>query len=298
MKRKVNKEGFWVGIAAIVVSLLVGLVLVMFQRGAPPTSERELDLNGLGEQSQLAMGVDGDRRQSRQSALVFGRENVDELPRTVHLLPRIGSRNRLESRPDAILSASNRLAAAGAASDLSQAMDELLGDGELPVDYLDRMLELVCDSSQDERARDFAVQHLGLYAQALARRGIYDAENRSAAHLRSALTASIRETESIVAAAAFRALADLAAIDAHVDVRDLRCRLMTCAGDGGASAAARIMAVQICGERGIRAAIPTLRKVIGDASAGMPLRMSAEVALHRLETQESYIMPFYSKEGL
>lgn len=298
MKRKVYKESSWVGIAAIVVSLLVGVVLVMFQGRADPTSERELDLNGLGEQSQSATGVDGDRRLSRQSALVFGRESVDELPRTVHLLPRIGSRNRLESRPEAILSASNRLAAAEEASDLSQAMDELLGDGDLPVDYLDRMSELARDSSQDERARDFAVQHLGLYAQSLARRGTYDPTGREAATLRNVLSEAARETRSIVAAAAFRALADLAAIDAHVDVCDLRCRLMACAGDGGASAAARIMAVQICGERGIRAAIPTLRGIIGDASAGMPLRMSAEVALHRLETQESHIMPFYSKEGL
>lgn len=225
----------------------------------------------------------------------------DESLSCVRLLPVAlggGALRQLEEQPEAVASAADRGAAAQTASELNQTMDALLNRTGIPSDYGMRMVALVRDAVQDELTRDFAVQHLGLYAQSLARRGTYDPTGREAATLRNVLSEAARETRSIVAAAAFRALADLAAIDAHVDVCDLRCRLMACAGDGGASAAARIMAVQICGERGIRAAIPTLRGIIGDASAGMPLRMSAEVALHRLETQESHVMPFYSREGL
>ena len=95
------------------------------------------------------------------------------------------------------------------------------------------------------------VHDVGLYAEALHRRGAYDPSSPEASQLRKALVAAADETRTIVAAAAFRALDDLAAFDPHVDARRLDSRLVACAADASASSAARVMAVQLCGERKI-----------------------------------------------
>ena len=60
------------------------------------------------------------------------------------------------------------------ASDKNEVMDELLNQDDIPADYGTQMVALFRDKSQDILTRDFAVQHIGLYAQALHRRGIYD----------------------------------------------------------------------------------------------------------------------------
>lgn len=62
------------------------------------------------------------------------------------------------------------------ASEKNQVMDELLNQPQIPSDYADVMIGLYRDKSQDVLTRDFAVQHIGLYAQALERRGEYDAD--------------------------------------------------------------------------------------------------------------------------
>ena len=98
------------------------------------------------------------------------------------------------------------------ASDKNQLMDELLARPDIPSDYGAEMVALYRDRTQDVYTRDFAVQHIGLYAEALSRRGTYDPASREAGELRRALWDATGETSSIVAAAAFRALADLALI--------------------------------------------------------------------------------------
>ena len=98
-----------------------------------------------------------------------------------------------------------------AASDKNQVMDELLNQPDIPSDYGETMVSLYRDRGQDVLTRDFAVQHIGLYAQALNRRGVYDPESATARSLRVALFDAAAETRTIVAAAAFRALADMAA---------------------------------------------------------------------------------------
>ena len=91
------------------------------------------------------------------------------------------------------------------------------------------MVGLFRDRGQDVYTRDFAVQHIGLYAEALHRRSAYDPSSPEAAQFRKALDAAADETRTIVAAAAFRALDDLAAFDPHVDARRLDSRLVACA---------------------------------------------------------------------
>ena len=162
-------------------------------------------------------------------------------------------------------------------------MDELLARPDIPSDYGAEMVALYRDRTQDVYTRDFAVQHIGLYAETLNRRGTYDPASREAGELRKTLWAASDETGTIVATAAFRALADLAAFDPKVDVRRLDTRLVSCAGDASASSAARVMAVQLCGEHGIAASRPLLRRLVTDTATPAPLKMAAEWSLRALD---------------
>ena len=169
-----------------------------------------------------------------------------------------------------------------AASDKNQVMDELLNQPDIPSDYGETMVSLYRDRGQDVLTRDFAVQHIGLYAQALQRRGVYDPASADSRSLRAALFDAAAETRTIVAAAAFRALADMAAFDPHIDSRRLDVRLATCAGDASAAPAARVMAVHLCGERRVKSAIPALEKICAAPGTSEILRRSAGCALSRI----------------
>ena len=107
--------------------------------------------------------------------------------------------------------------------------------------------------------------------------------SREAGELRRALWDASGETSTIVAAAAFRALADLAGFDPKINARRLDSRLVSCAGDASASSAARVMAVQLCGERGIAASRPLLQRIFADAATPVPLKKAAEWSLRALD---------------
>jgi len=165
------------------------------------------------------------------------------------------------------------------ASDKNQVMDELLNQDQIPADYGTQMVALFRDKGQDVLTRDFAVQHIGLYAQALQRRGAYDSASAEAHTLRAALDEASTDTKTIIAAAAFRALADMAAFDPNVDVRRLDSRLAACVGDASAAPAARVMAAHLCGERRVTAARATLSSLATSSSTPTPLRLAARHAL-------------------
>ena len=82
------------------------------------------------------------------------------------------------------LNEKSEAARARAASGKNQLMDALLNQQEIPSDYGETMVSLCRDKSQDVLTRDFAVQHIGLYAQALNRRGVYNAKSAEAKSLR------------------------------------------------------------------------------------------------------------------
>jgi hypothetical protein len=168
---------------------------------------------------------------------------------------------------------------ADAASDKNQVMDELLNQDQIPADYGTQMVALFRDKGQDALTRDFAVQHIGLYAQALNRRGVYDPASTEARTLRLALDEASTETKTIIAAAAFRALADMAAFDPRVDARRLDSRLAACAGDASAAPASCVMAVHLCGERRVQSARRALEAILADNGAPEILRRSARHAL-------------------
>ena len=165
--------------------------------------------------------------------------------------------------------------AAQYASDLNDVMDEMLNRSEIPADYADTMVVLFRDKSQGDVIRDFAVQHIGLYAETLQMRGKYDADSTESATLRNALWDAAEETRTIVAVAASRALADMAAFDPRIDVNRLDSRLASCVADASTSPASRVMAAQLCGERGIVAAKSALSRIAADRRESEPLRLAA-----------------------
>ena len=173
------------------------------------------------------------------------------------------------------------------ASEKNQVMDKLMNQPQIPSDYGDVMLGLYRDKSQDILTRDFAVQHIGLYAQALARRGGYDADAAESRKLRSALFDAAGETRTIIAAAAFRALADMAVFDPRVDTNRLDSLLAACAADASSDPASRSMAVQLCGERRARSSRPALESIRSDPSAPEILRRSANYSLALMAGTES-----------
>ena len=172
--------------------------------------------------------------------------------------------------------------AAQYASDLNDEMDEMLNRIDIPADYADTMVVLFRDKSQGDVIRDFAVQHIGLYAETLNMRGKYDADATESATLRDALWDAAEETRTIVAVAAFRALADMAAFDPRIDVNRLDSRLASCVADASASPAARVMAAQLCGEHRVVAATPALAAIAADCREPEPLRLAAANAAKSL----------------
>lgn len=170
------------------------------------------------------------------------------------------------------------------ASDLNQVMDALLDQPEIPADYGRTMVSIFRDRSRGVLERGFAVQHIGLYAAALNRRGVYDPAESSS--LRAALWDASCERDSGVGAAALRALADIEEFDPNVDAGRLNSILVECAVDQGSAPAVRIMAVQLCGERTVRAVRPVLELILSDGAAPEPLRRSAQYALSRIDGKE------------
>ena len=165
--------------------------------------------------------------------------------------------------------------AAQYASDMNDVMDEMLNRSEIPADYAETMVALFSDKSRGDVIRDFAVQHIGLYAETFQMRGKYDADTSESATLRDALWDAAEETRTIVAVAAFRAIADMAVFDPRIDVNRLDSRLASCVADSSASPAARVMAAQLCGERGVVAAKSALSRIAVDRRESEPLRLAA-----------------------
>ena len=172
--------------------------------------------------------------------------------------------------------------AAQSASDMNDVMDEMLNRSEIPADYAETMVGLFRDKSRGDVVRDFAVQHIGLYAETLNMRGKYDAGSSESATLRDALFDAAEETSTIVAAAAFRALADMAMFDPRIDASRLDNRLASCVADSSASPAARVMAAQLCGERRVVAAKPVLARLAADRAQPEPLRRASESSARSL----------------
>lgn len=170
-----------------------------------------------------------------------------------------------------------------AASDQDRAMTRLMNRGDLSKDYCELMRRLHADGANDEKSRNFAIQHLGFYARERRRRGAYDPHTREAEEIRAALEAAAQETSTTVAAPALRALADLAAFDAEVDAEGLDRRLVACLADPAVSLPARVMAAQLCGERRLAVARPLLERLGRGETTPTPLALAARRAIRLID---------------
>ena len=223
---------------------------------------------------------------NRKTPNVLRRKMLEATTVGRHVASQIESEERMNLRVSAE-EAGSGTSMAEFASEKNQVMDELLNQPQIPSDYGDVMVELYRDKSQDVLTRDFAVQHIGLYAQALARRGEYDADAAESRKLRAALFDAAAETRTIVAAAAFRALADMSEFDQRVDANRLDSLLAVCAADSFSDPASRSMAVQLCGERRARSSRPALESIRSDPTAPEILRRSANYSLALIAGTES-----------
>ena len=203
-----------------------------------------------------------------------------------HVASQIESEEKMSLRMSAE-EASSGTSMAELASEKNQVMDELLNQPQIPSDYADVMIGLYRDKSQDILTRAFAVQHIGLYARDLSRRGEYSPDSADARNCRKALFAAAAETRTVVAAAAFRALAEMAGFDAKLDARRLDSLLAACAADPASATAVRAMAVQLCGERRVRSSRPALESIRSDPTAPEILRRSANYSLALIAGTES-----------
>ena len=97
-----------------------------------------------------------------------------------------------------------------------------------------------------------------------------------------ALLDAADETRTIIAAAAFRALADISAFDPYIDGKRLDAILVSCVGDAAASIAARVMAAQLCGERGMASSRIALERLSDNPDTPESLQRSAKWALEQL----------------
>ena len=90
------------------------------------------------------------------------------------------------------------------------------------------------------------------------------------------------ETSTIVAAAAFRALAEMSEFDRGIDTLRLDARLVSSVGDKSSAPAVRVMAAQLCGERKIAGAKIALQRIVSDAHDSETLKRAASWALKTL----------------
>jgi hypothetical protein len=158
----------------------------------------------------------------------------------------------------------------------------LLEQKTLPADYGTEMIGLYRNRANDELLRNFAVQHLDLYASAKAVRGGYDGASDEALKIRSALDAASRETDSSIGGTALLGLERLSRLDAQVDRAAIATRAAACAANASSELQTRIAAVQVCGEMRIKTSAATLRALADDPAANTVLRLSARHSLSLL----------------
>ena len=171
-------------------------------------------------------------------------ENIKDLPKMIQPCGKSVSVEAAEKLFADIGREATKEQRGAAASDKNQLMDELLNQPTIPADYGATMIALFRDETQDVVTRDFAVQHIGLYAQALNRRGRYDPDSRDAQDCRAALFDAADETSTIVAAAAFRALSSIAGFDYMIDAGRLDSMIAASVSDASFAPAVRVMAAQ------------------------------------------------------
>ena len=167
----------FVSVCLIMVGVVVAYSLIDFN-----TTDERNDIPG--SQTQVEMVSPSEINRRPPSALHCKMLAVPALEQ--HAAPPIESKERMSflRTEEKVI---HEISLAELASEKNQVMDELLNQPQIPSDYGETMMKLYRDRKQDVLTRDFAVQHIGLYAQALNRRGEYNAASAESQKLRLAL---------------------------------------------------------------------------------------------------------------
>lgn len=144
-----------------------------------------------------------------------------------------------------------------------------------PKGFTDTLIEVYRNSVQDNVIRDYAIQHLVAWAgQGLA--DAPDAQLKVRAVLREATHGS-----SSIAGTALLGLHRLSASGAASADQVISSQALALARTPDTSPATRITALQVCAERGVSEALPTIESLVR-AQDNIALRLSAIAALGRL----------------
>jgi hypothetical protein len=141
-----------------------------------------------------------------------------------------------------------------------------------PADLTSVLLGLFNDPDQDPVIRDYALQHLiSAYDQGPERPAVQEALWKAAA-----------ETNASLAGTALLGLHRLSQTDPQIDSSRVSQMAQAMAGDSGALEAVRITAIQVCAERQLVSALPSISNALSSPDSGITLQMSAVAALGAL----------------
>jgi hypothetical protein len=144
-----------------------------------------------------------------------------------------------------------------------------------PAGLTETLLGIYRDPAQDSVIRDYAIQHLVVWYQ----QGPPEAAS-AAGRIRAALFEAAAESGSI-AGTALLSLHLLAAEDPTLPQEDINRLALCMVCSTETQVAARITAIQVCAERGLKEAVPAIQSVAAEEVC-LPLRLSAIAALTRL----------------
>ena len=139
----------------------------------------------------------------------------------------------------------------------------------------DMLIGIYRDLAQDGVMRDYAIQHLTTW---------YDQDAADAPGTREKIRAVLHEAteeKTTIAGTALLGLHRLSAADPAFDQEKISRLALRLACSDDTLAATRITAVQICAERGLREALPTI-EALAQTAGCVPLKLSAIAALGRL----------------
>jgi hypothetical protein len=137
------------------------------------------------------------------------------------------------------------------------------------------MVEMYHDRAQDPVMRDYAIQHLGAWYN---RDDAVSPKERE--RIRAVLAEAVRELNS-TAGTALLGMHRLSADDEAFDATQIDCVALSLVQSADTDTAARLTAIQVCAERGLKEALPTV-ETLAQTSDCIPMQLSAIAAAARL----------------
>jgi len=145
-----------------------------------------------------------------------------------------------------------------------------------PVGLTDTLIDIYRNPEQDPVLRDYAIQHLVYWYET----PVSEQQTR----IRTLLIEAA-QTESSIAGTALLGMHRLSATDSGFNGEQINRLALQHVLSGRSSSCTRATALQVCAERGVAEALPTIESLAQDAT-DLTLRLSAVAALGRLGTAE------------